>query len=49
MKDKSQYVFLAVIGMAISSLAFADSSTNSNKKDYKCYLDTTSGCQIVIL
>lgn len=47
MKYKSQSVCLAVIVMAISSLAFADSTKNTNKKDYKCYLETTSGYQIL--
>ncbi len=41
-----QLLCLAVISMAISNLTFADNTAHSNKKDYKCYLDTTSGYQI---
>ncbi|BAJ00982.1 TapY2 family type IVa secretion system protein [Shewanella violacea] len=46
MNYKNQYVFLAVMSMAISGIAIGDNTKNSIKKDYKCYLDTTSGHQI---
>ncbi|WP_231926465.1 TapY2 family type IVa secretion system protein [Shewanella benthica] len=41
-----QLLCLAAMSMAISGFALAAQDSNSNQKDYKCYLDTTSGYQI---